>query len=534
MFVGDDMNKSEAEIFVSNYNKTVLERLNPPSRVTIFDTTLRDGEQQPNIALSVDSKLEIATALSDLGVDIIEAGFPANSEGEKEAVKKVASAGLNAKICALCRCTQGDIDAALDCDVDDIHVFIATSDIHLKHKLKTTREQAQEKAIWAVDYVKAHGRRCEFSCEDATRTDLDFLKKMHLAVQEAHVDRIDVPDTVGTMSPAAMSYLIGELKKVTKVPLAVHCHNDFGLAVANSLAAVGAGAEQVHVTINGLGERAGNAALEEVVMGLISFFGLKTNVNTKKITSVSRLVSRLTGVYVQPNKAIVGENAFAHESGIHVHGILGAAETYEPMMPDLVGKERKIVVGKHTGTHSISNRLEAYGLQLSQEQTKYVTETVKRLAESGKRVDDAELVSLAYDVLGRPSEKENLIKIEEFTAVTGLNFTPTATVSLLVEGEKRRRSDTGVGPIDAALKAIRNAVSQDISLQEYRLEAITGGSDALCEVTVKLADNSPMRVYGVGRAVGPDIVTTSVDATVEGLNRLLWTKKTRQQTTEQK
>ncbi len=517
------MSDSERAVFVSPYNE-IVRRGNAGRRVRIFDTTLRDGEQTPGVALATTDKVAIARILDDLGVDSIEAGFPANSPGELAAVKAVAAAGLRAKTCALCRTIPGDLDAAIAADVDEIHVFIATSDIHLTHKLKMSREQVLDRAAWAVEYAKAHGFVVEFSSEDATRTDLAFLKTVHMRVQEAHADRIDVADTVGTISPAAMRHLIPALKEVTRVPIAVHCHNDFGLATANSLAAVEGGADQVHVTVNGIGERAGNASLEEVVMGLRAFYGIETGVDSTKLTRASKLVSRLTGVLVQPNKAIVGDNAFAHESGIHVHGLLGDQSTYEAMVPDLVGKERRIVVGKHTGVHSVENRLEAYGFRLSHEQLAAITARVKKLAEDGKQVDDPELVALAYDVQGKAAAPRGLAVLDEFTAITGFNFTPTATVSLVVGGERRRASESGVGPIDAGLKAMRAAVSRDIALDEFRLEAITGGSDSLCQVTVRLADKGPVPVSALGRAVGPDIVTTSVDAAMEALNRLLWVK----------
>jgi len=517
------MNDRERAVFVSPYNE-IVQSGGAGRNVRIFDTTLRDGEQTPGVALSKEDKVQIARVLDDLGVDSIEAGFAVNSPGEFEAVRAIAGAGLKAEIASLARCHQADVDAAIKADVDAIHVFIATSDIHLKHKLKMTREQVIERAVWAVDYAKAHGFTVEYSAEDATRTELPFLKQVFLKVQEAKVDRIDVADTVGSISPTAMRHLISQLREVTRVPLAVHCHNDFGLATANSLAAVEAGADQVHVTVNGIGERAGNASLEEVVMGLHAFFGIRTGVDTTKLKHASKLVSRLTGIPVQPNKAIVGDNAFAHESGIHVHGILGDQSTYEAMTPDLVGHERKIVVGKHTGVHSVERRLQEYGFSLSKEQLAQVTARVKRLAEDGKQVDDAELVALAYDVQGKSVEAPRLVKLEEFTAITGFNFTPTSTITLIVNGEKRRASETGVGPIDAALKAIRSAVSKGITLDEFRLEAITGGSDSLCQVTVRLGDKDPAPMSALGRAVGPDIVTTSVDAAMEALNRLIWTK----------
>jgi 2-isopropylmalate synthase len=512
----------DAGLFVSEYNKKIFSATRLPERITILDTTLRDGEQTPNVALSSEDKVKIAQALDELGVDIIEAGFPINSEGEEDAVRRISGAGLNAEICALCRASQTDIDAALSCDVDSIHIFLATSKTHLEKKLKITQDQAVDMAVKAVQYGKDHGLIVEFSDEDGTRTELEFLNKMHKAVQDAGVDRIDIPDTVGVMTPTAMTQFITEIKKSIKVPLAVHCHDDFGLSVANSLAGVLGGAEEIHVTVNGLGERAGNAALEEVVMGLQAFYGVKTNINTRKMAFVSRLVSQLTGIAVPPNKAIVGDNAFSHESGIHVHGVLSDGSTYEPMRPEIVGKERTFVVGKHSGIHAVQNRLKEYGIELAQDQMKEVLARIKKWAESGKKLDDAELLAVAYDVKGQQAEP--VIRLEEFTVFTGLNFTPTATVVLNIDGEIRRASETGVGPIDASVSAIRSAVSKNIVLKEYRLEAITGGANALCDVTVKLGDSNDAKLLSLGKSVGSDIVTTSVDAMIEGLNRL-WVRK---------
>ncbi|OGS44462.1 MAG: 2-isopropylmalate synthase [Euryarchaeota archaeon RBG_13_57_23] len=509
-------------MFVSDYNKEIFAATRMPELVKILDTTLRDGEQTPNVALSSDDKLKIAQALDELGVDIIEAGFAVNSEGEADAIKKIAGAGLKAEICSLCRASTSDIDAALKCDVDSVHIFLATSKVHLEKKLRITREEARDKAVVSVQYAKDHGLIAEFSCEDGTRTELEFLDVVHKAIQEVGVDRIDIPDTVGVMTPPAMTQFVAEIKKSVKVPLAVHCHDDFGLSVANSLAGILGGAEEIHCTINGLGERAGNAALEEVVMGLLAFYNVKTNINSRKMAFVSRLVSQLTGIAVPPNKAIVGENAFSHESGIHVHGVLSECSTYEPMRPEIVGKERTFVVGKHSGVHAIQNKLREYGLELNPDQMKEVVTRVKKWAESGKKLDDAELLAVAYDVMGQ--EAEPAIKLEEFTVFTGLNFTPTATVVLSIDGEVRRASETGVGPIDASMSAMRAAVSKNIVLQEYRLEAITGGSNALCEVTVKLGDCEDAKLLSLGKSVGSDIVTTSVDAMVEGLNRL-WHRK---------
>lgn len=506
-------------IFTSQYNRLVLD-VPLPDEVMIFDTTLRDGEQTPGVALSVEDKINIATALADLGVDVIEAGFPMTSPGEREAIRKITALRLPSRICGLARCTKADVDAVLECNLDYVHTFIATSDIHLKHKLRMTREQVKTKAVETIEYAKGHGLTVEFSCEDGTRTDLDFLKEMHLAVQGAGVDKINLPDTVGTMTPAAMEYLVKNIMPVTKVPLSMHCHNDFGLAVANSLAAVRQGARQVHVCVNGLGERCGNASLEEVVLGLIAFFDISTNVETKKIGATSKLVSRLTGFPIPDNKPVVGANAFAHESGIHVHGVLRDPSTYEAFCPELVGMRRNIVVGKHSGAHSIKEKLSQYAITLNEEQTMEVVDKVKKLAESGKEVDDAELVALASHVIGQKEKEQRRVQLKEFTVFTGLNITPTSTVVIDIDGDLRRSANVGIGPVDAALNAIRAAVSDRITLEEYRLSAITGGSDALCEVTVKLKLKEDGDVMSVGKSIGTDIVLTSVDATIAAIDRL--------------
>ncbi|MDD1767645.1 MAG: 2-isopropylmalate synthase [Methanomassiliicoccales archaeon] len=506
-------------VYTSEFNSWALADTMPRS-VEIFDTTLRDGEQTPGVALSVDEKIRIAEALNDLGVDVIEAGFPMISVGENESVKKIAALGLQSRVCALSRSSRKDVDVVLDCGVDYVHTFIATSDAHLKYKLKMTRDEVKAKAVDAIEYAKSHGLTVEFSCEDATRTGLDFLKEMHIAVQQAGVDKINLPDTVGVTSTPAMERLVDEIMSVTKVPLSVHCHDDFGLAVANSLAAVRRGARQVHVCVNGLGERAGNAALEEVVLGMMAFYNIQTNVDIRKIGYVSKTVSNLTGMPVPGNKAIVGSNAFAHESGIHVHGVLEDPSTYEAFGPELVGMRREIVVGKHTGAHSVKEKLGEYGVTLSEEQIGRVVQEVKRLAESGKRVDDAELVALAYHAAGQRAGEARKVRLKEFAVFTGLNITPTAVVALDIDGQYKRGSEIGIGPVDAAINAIRSVVSHKITLVEYRLSAITGGSDALCEVSVKLQHNGEKKAVSVGKSVGSDIVQTSVDAAVEAIDRL--------------
>jgi isopropylmalate/citramalate/homocitrate synthase-like protein len=492
-------------------------------RIRIFDTTLRDGEQTPRVSLDMEEKLTIARALDELGVDTIEAGFPISSAGEKMAVKRIAGAGLKAEICGLARADKRDVDAALSCDVDLVHIFIATSDIHLKNKLKMGREEVKERAISSIEYAKSHGVKVEFSCEDATRTDLDFLKEMCLGAQGAGADRINLPDTVGVSSTSKMFDLIKSMKKVTRVPLSVHCHDDLGLAVANSLAGVDAGARQVEATINGIGERAGNAALEEVVMGLELLLGLQTRINTQGLNKVSRLVSRLTGVQVPPNKAIVGENAFAHESGIHAHGVIEAPSTYEAMSPEIVGKSTEILIGKHTGRHALKSRFEALGFELDGPQLSSALEQIKSLVDASKHITDEDLIAIGWDIKGKVPDEKRRLSLDECTVLTGLNLTPTATIAVSLDGQTKRFSQVGVGPVDAAVNALKS-IAEGITMEEYRLNAITGGANALCEVTVKLRADGPV---AIGRSVKPDIVLASVEATVEALNRLFMAQEDR-------
>ncbi len=509
----------QKEVFVSEFIERVSKELKLPKRIRIFDTTLRDGEQTPGVSLTPDQKILIARQLDKLGVDTIEAGFPMVSEGERKAIKAIAGAGLDAEICALARCVKEDIDAALDCDVDCVHIFIATSDIHLKHKLKLSREEALARAVEWVEYAKKHGVVVEFSAEDATRTNLEFLKQVYQAVVKAGANRINVPDTVGCITPRGMNYLISQLKQAVRVPISVHCHNDFGLAVSNSLAGVEAGAEQVHVTVNGLGERAGNASLEEAVMGLRALYGVKPRIKTELLVETSDLVERLTGVMVPPNKAIVGDNAFAHEAGIHVHGVLEFAGTYEPLSPELVGHHRRLVLGKHAGARSVNEQLKDLGVEVGKEQLLEITKRVKELGDKGKVVTDTDLRAIAESVLGTLPPEEKVVELKEITVLTGSTVTPTASVRVTVRGGERAGSGTGVGPVDAAINAIRNVMKEisALRLKEYHLDAITGGSDALAEVTVKLEDDKG-NLY-IAKGVREDVVIASVDAMINGINR---------------
>jgi 2-isopropylmalate synthase len=492
-----------------------------PTRIRILDTTLRDGEQTPGVTLTAEDKMEIARQLNKLGVDVIEAGFPSSSEGEKKVVRDIAHDGLTSEICALSRATKGDIDAALFCDVDLIHVFIPTSPVQMKYAVNLTEEQVLASAIESIEYVKKHGVKCEFSPMDATRSELPFLKKVCEAAQDAGMDTLNIPDTVGIMIPRTTATLVENLKTVVTSPISIHCHDDFGLAVANSLAAVESGATQVHVAVNGLGERAGNTSLEEIVAALHLIYKYETGINTRLLYSTSRMVASLTGIFVQANKAIVGENAFAHESGIHTRGITEHPLTFEPISPELVGRTRKLVAGKLAGTRGIKAELEEIGIHPSDEQLREIVQRVKELGDKGKMVTDADLIALTSAVLGEVVGEEKIVDLCDMAVVTGIKVIPTASVRLTLDGKEYVAAETGVGPVDAVLKAIQKLTSnlEKIRLSEYRLEAITGGSNAVAEVVIKVEDEKGNIVSA--RAAREDIVMASVEAMINGINKCL-------------
>ena len=493
-------------------------------KVRIFDTTLRDGEQTPGVSLSPEKKLNIAKKLDELGIDAIETGFPVISDGERAGVKMITSANLKAELCGLARTNKKDIDAAIDCGLNYIHAFIATSDIHLEYKLKMTRDEALSKAIEAVEYGKSRGLQVEFSAEDATRTDREFLKKVFGEVAKAGADRIDIPDTVGYSTPQYIAEITKDAIDATKLPVSVHCHNDFGLAVANAISGIQAGAQCAHVTINGIGERAGNASLEEFVMALNSLqFEQKweTNINTKLLYETSRYVSKLVGITVQPNKAIVGENAFGHESGIHTHGVLSNPLTYEPISPEVVGRTRWLQVGKHAGIHGMNAMLKEYGVEPNDEQTKQILDQVKNIGDQGKQVTEVELLSIANEVIGE-NKLKRIVQLTGFSVSTGVGTMPYAFVKLNIDGKEMVATDYGVGPVDASLNAIQKITGQitdEVRLKEYRLDSISGGANALCEVTIKVEDARGNTISS--KSVGEDIVTTSVQAMVDGINRIM-------------
>ena len=482
-----------------------------------MDTTLRDGEQTPGVSLVPESKLRIAERLDELGVDFIEAGFAAVSEGEMEAVSLIAKQGLRAQISSAARGTKSDIDAVVKSGASTISMIIPTSDLHIECKLRKTRQQMLKVTDECVRYAKDHGLIVEFLAEDATRSDFDFLAEtFHIAV-EAGVDRVVPCDTVGILTPERSAEFFSKLKEIIKVPIGVHCHNDFGMAVANTVAALGAGAEEVHATINGLGERAGNASLEEIVLTLRSLYKLDLNIKTELIYGTSQLVSRLTGVHVQPNKAIVGENAFTHESGIHTQGMLANPLTYEPIAPELVGATRRISAGKHSGSHAIRADLENMGLKPSEEQFKEIFQRIKKLGDKGKAVLDADVLAIAEAVMGLSKAKP--IRLEEMTFVGGDKVTATASVRLSLNGKDVWGAAVGVGPVDAAINAVKNAIAEvePITLEQYMVKAITGGTDAMVEVVVRMRKgNRTVTATGVRE----DIVKASMEAVLSAMNVL--------------
>ena len=500
---------------ISRYNRRAHA---PVGQVTVFDTTLRDGEQAPGIALSTDEKLRIAQALDDLGVDIMEAGFAASSEADRETLRRIAESGPRCTVCSLARSKKEDIDAVLGTGVGYVHTFIATSPLHMERKLRMTPDQVAEAAAATVEYARDHGLEVQFSCEDATRSDPEFLKRVYKAAEEAGACALNIPDTVGVILPSGMTSLISELKGVLKAPLSVHCHNDLGMAVANTVAAVEAGASMCHVTVNGIGERAGNAALEEVALNLYANFGIRT-VDLSKVSRVSRLVERVTGFPLAFNKPIVGRNAFAHESGIHVHGVMSDAMTYEPFPPELVGADRQIVLGKHSGEHSVRGRLDAMKVRFPEERMPELMAAIKSFAVGGKEIDDMELLAIAENVLSGDTGKDKAVTLDGFAVFTGAGVEPTATVTMTVLGERKTVSGIGVGPVDAATNAIAAAVNPRMTLEEYRLSAMTGRSDSMCEVTVMVRNVQDDGELSAGTAVGLDVVRTYVEAMIIAINR---------------
>jgi len=488
-----------------------------PERILVHDTTLRDGEQTPGLSLLPDEKLTIAKALDEIGVDVIEAGSAITSPGEQESIRKIAHENLSAEISSFARIVKDDIDKALLCDVDSVFLVAPTSDLHIRYKLGIDREELLKRMVSAIDYCKGHGLVVDLCTEDGSRTDIDFLGKVLKTATECRIDRFTVADTVGIMTPDRMSGIFASLVKKAKVPLGVHCHDDLGLATANTIFAVKAGASIIDVAVNGLGERAGNTPLEEAVMALKLGFGYDTGVRTEKLVSLSELVEKVCGIPVPPNKAIVGENAFTHEAGIHVDGILKKAETYEAIKPETVGAKRTFVLGKHVGVKSVKKMLEDQNIHVSDEQLKEIFTQIKYMGDKGKRVTSADLEAIADSAQGIRREKS--IKVQELVAVAGNTITPTASVKLHLNGKEIVESAVGTGPVDAALNAIKHAAKDvPFELVEYHVDSISGGTDAVVKVMVKLRSRDRMVT---AQGAGSDIVLASVDALVNGLNSLI-------------
>jgi 2-isopropylmalate synthase len=497
--------------------------------VKIFDTTLRDGEQSPGATLNLAEKVEIARQLEALGVDIIEAGFPVSSQGDFDSVSAIAAQITQATVCGLARCTPKDVERAGEAVKHArrprIHVFCATSKIHREHKLKKGKEEIIRISVESIKQAKAYTEDVEFSPEDASRTELEFLEEIVQAAIEAGATTINLPDTVGYATPRTyghiFSHLIAKLPAIREkgIILSSHCHDDLGMAVANSLAAVENGARQVECTINGIGERAGNAALEEIVMALrtrADYFKVGTRIDAARIYPTSRMVSTLTGLVVQRNKAIVGENAFAHESGIHQDGMLKYRETYEIMNPADVGiPQSSLVLGKHSGRHALKDRVRQLGYALSEEHLESVFVKFKALADKKKEVFDEDIEAMVDDQL---ELSRGLWELAGLQVVSGSTTIPTATVTLKDrQGEVLQDASTGDGPVDAIYSAIARLTGIRANLTDYRIRAITKGKEAQGEVQIEL-EQSGRKVHG--RGVSTDILEASALAYLAAINRL--------------
>ena len=500
-------------------------------QVIIFDTTLRDGEQSPGISLDQGEKLEIAEQLARLGVDYIEAGFPIASDGDFEAVQVIAQSVKGPVICGLSRTARKDIDRCWEAiepaEKRRIHVFIATSETHMEHKLRMTPDQVKKEAGEAVAYAKAYTDDIEFSPEDASRSDFDFMCEVLRIAVDNGATTLNIPDTVGFGIPAEYGSRLAQIR--TEVPgdyiISAHCHNDLGLAVANSLAAIEGGARQVECAVNGIGERAGNAALEEIVMALRTradfFDGLDTGIKTEELARTSRLVSRLTGYPVQYNKAVVGRNAFAHEAGIHQHGVLTKRETYEIMDPAAVGQgESQIVLGKHSGRHAFSDRLQKLGYDLKGDALNAAFTRFKELADRKVQFNDADLEALVAEELG--GQVEQAFELVSLDCHGGSTNTPTATVVIEHGGERVETSAEGDGMVDAACKAIKEATGIDGRLTDYTVTSVTGGVDALADVALRFEAEG---LSIAGRGLSTDVVEASARAFVNATNRVVRVKE---------
>ncbi len=498
--------------------------------VRIFDTTLRDGEQAPGCSMNHQEKLEVALALEALRVDTIEAGFAIASPGDFESVKQIARQVRESRVASLSRAVPADIHRAWEAlrgaQAPVIHTFLATSPIHMEYKLKMTPDEVLEKSVEAVKLARSLCPEVEFSAEDASRSDRAFLCRVFAAAIAAGATTINIPDTVGYATPdefgALVAYILANTKGIEKAVVSTHCHDDLGLAVANSLAAVKAGATQVECTVNGIGERAGNAALEEIAMALKTrhaYFGAETRLDTKRIYRTSRLVTAVTGAPVQINKAVVGQNAFAHESGIHQHGVLANALTYEIMSPESVGVPKKnMVLGKHSGRHAFESRIQEMGYAPTREEIDVLFAKFKDLADRKRTVTDRDVEALLGVTKTEDTRKPGAYRIERFVINSGNTITATATVRLVKDGFVEEQVATGDGPVDAMFTAINRIVGVKFVLTDYSLHAVTEQTDAQGEATIKIRKDS--EIYN-GRGVSTDVLEATAQAYVNAINHLL-------------
>ncbi len=500
--------------------------------IKIFDTTLRDGEQSPGCSMNQVEKIEMAKQLERLGVDIMEAGFAASSPGDFNSVKAIAETMKTCTVASLARALEGDIERAAESVRNAvsprIHTFIATSPIHMQYKLQMEPDAVIESAVNAVKYAKKFVSDVEFSAEDATRSEVDFLAKIFDRVIKAGATTINIPDTVGYTTPDEYYEFLTAIREkcpaMDNVTMSVHCHNDLGLAVANSIAAVRAGATQLECTVNGIGERAGNAALEEIAMALHTRrdrYQVQTNINTKEIMRSSRLLTRITGVKVQPNKAIVGENAFAHEAGIHQDGVLKNKATYEIMTPESIGiTEKSLVLGKHSGKAALKARIEELGYEINEKELKVAFKKFKELADRKKNVYDRDIEAiLAKEAVQVP----DTYKLVRFVSNSGNTITATTIVCLNKEGKEIEEFGTGDGPIDAAFIAMEKIVDRQFHVEDYKLRSVTEGKDALGDATVALSEMvNGKRVEVTGRGISTDVIEASLIAYINAVNKMIY------------
>ena len=482
--------------------------------VQFLDTTLRDGEQAPGVSLTPEEKARIARKLDDAAIGVIEAGSACTGPGERETISRVTDLDLEATVTSFCRGLRRDIDLALDCGVDGINLVVPASDKHVTEKVGTTREENVESTAGLVSYAKDHGLWVEVIGEDGSRADLTYLEELMATSLEAGADRVCYADTVGHATPDRTLECVGRLADLG--PTSTHTHDDLGLAVTNAVVSVAAGADLVHGTVNGIGERAGNVALEEVAIALDHGYGVEP-MDLTEVYDLAQSVANLTGIPLAPNKAVVGQNAFAHESGIHTDGTLKDESMYEPYPPEKVGRERRLALGKHAGRAGVAAALEEHGVDVDDDQLEEVVSRVKAIGDRGKRVTDADLLTIAEDVKG--DDRDRTVELLELTAVSGVN-PPTASVRLEVAGEKRENAATGSGPVDAAMNAAENALGHtaDASLESYHVDAITGGTDAVVTVEVEMSRGDD---HVTVTASDSDITSASVSAMVDAMDRLV-------------